>query len=98
VTPLRVRNHLELIIHVIQMPSSKSMPEALQTLITGQVGVAVALLTCIQEEPGLSLDSAELFHGFSHSLQVNGGMVTRLRHDHFLQNSFQFITQHHPII
>jgi hypothetical protein len=29
-----VRNHLELIIYVAQMPSSKSMPEALQTLIT----------------------------------------------------------------
>jgi hypothetical protein len=34
IIPESLRNHLELIIYVAQMASSKSMPEALQTLIT----------------------------------------------------------------
>jgi hypothetical protein len=75
-----VRNHLELITHVAQMPSSKCMPEALQTLITETsvteyVDVVKVLQTCVHEEVCLSLDYAESFLGFSPSLQANDRMV-----------------------
>jgi hypothetical protein len=64
--------------------------------ITERVGVAVVLLTCIREDPGLILGwisaiLTEVLRGFPKYIQENARRVLQLGHECFLPNPSQII-------